>query len=138
MPHKGRPEDERRLLQRGRCFEELALRVFIGGIIGVYDLAGLYLFADVRLMSIRDVTSRGHAGSRAAHRRPSVSLDRIEEHLCFTQFRAGLDDILTGVVDSLTGLCFSVHHAASPPTMPSTAGWTQMPTHALTMRVTPV
>ena len=88
-------------------------------------------------MAVLDVTGRRRAGSRAAHRRPFVSLDRIEEHLCFTQFRAGLDDILTGVIDSLAGLCFSVHHAA-PPTMPSTAGWTQMPTHALTMRVAPI
>ena len=68
MPHKGRPEDERRLLQRGRCFEELALRVFIGGIIGVYDLAELYLFAEVRRMAVLDVTGRRRAGSRAAHR----------------------------------------------------------------------
>lgn len=138
MPNEVRPEDERRLLRRGRCFEELALRIFPGGIVDSQDLAGRHLLAKVRPMSVRDATGRGNAGSRAANRRPFASLDRIEEHLCFSQVRARLDDSLTGVVGSLAGLFFSVHHAASPPTMPSTAGWTQMPMHALTMRLAPI
>jgi hypothetical protein len=68
-----------------------------------------------------------------------MTLESIEEHLCFTQVRAGLDDSLTGILGSLAGLCFTVHHAASPPTTASsTAGWTQMHMRVRTMRATPV
>ena len=43
-----------------------------------------------------------------------MALESIEEHLSFTQVRAGLNDSLTGLLGSLAGLCLSVHHAASP------------------------
>ena len=135
MPNMRRPEDERRLLQRRRCLEELALRVFFRGRIGVQDLSGLHLLAKVRPMSVRDVGGRG----RATHRRAFVSLDRVEEHLRFPQLPTRADDSQTGLLDTLTGLCFSAHHAASPPTTSSsTAGWTQMPTLVRTMRPTPI
>lgn len=65
-------------------------------------------------MGVRDVGRRGHAGSRTAHRRAFTALESIEEHLCFTQVRARLDDSLTGFLGSLAGLCFSVLHAAPP------------------------
>ena len=68
------------------------------------------LLAKVRPMSVRDAGGRG----RATHRRPFVSHDSIKEHLRFTQVRARLDDSLTGLLDTLTGLCFSAIHAASP------------------------
>ena len=139
MPNKVRPEDERCLLQRRRCFEELALRVFIGGIIGVYDLAGLHILTDVRRMAVLDVTGRRRAGSRGAHRRALMALESVEEHLCFTQVRAGLDDSLTSLLYTLAGLFFSMHHAASPPTMySSAAGWTQMHMRVRIMRATPI
>lgn len=139
MPHKGRPEDERRLLQRGRCFEELALRVFIGGIIGVYDLAELHLFAEVRRMAVLDVTGRRRAGSRAAHRRAFTALEGIEEHLRFSQVFTCLDDSPLSILVGLTGLSLSVIHSAPPPTTASsTAGWTQMHMRVRTMRATPV
>jgi hypothetical protein len=97
-------------LQRRRCFEETTLRVFIGGIIGVYDLAGLHLFADVRLMSVRDAGGRG----RATHRRPFVRLDRVEEHLSFPQLPTRSDDVQASILDGLARRRFSAHHAASP------------------------
>ena len=90
-------------------------------------------------MSVRDVGRRGRSSSCATHRRPFVSHDRTEEHLRFPQLPTRSDDSQTGLLDTLTGLCFSAHHAASPPTTSSsTAGWTQMPTLVRTMRATPI
>lgn len=65
-------------------------------------------------MGVRDACRRDHAGSRAAHRRTLITLESIEEHLCFTQVCARLDDSPTGLLGILAGRCFSVHHAASP------------------------
>ena len=101
-------------MQRRRCFEELALRVLLGGIIGVYDLAGLHLFADVRLMSVRDVGRRGRSSSCATHRRPFVSLDRTDEYLSFPQLPTRSDDVQASILDGLARRRFSAHHAASP------------------------
>lgn len=139
MPNVRRPEDERCLLQRRRCFEETTLRVHLMVTVHRQNLAKPHILTDVRLMSVRDIGRRGRSSTRATHRRPLMALESIEEHLCFTQVRARLDDSLTSFLGILAGLCFSVHHAASPPTTSAlTAGWTQMPMHARTMRPTPI
>ena len=65
-------------------------------------------------MGVRDVGRRGRSSSCATHRRPFVSHDRTEEHLRFPQLPTRADDSQTGLLDTLTGLCFSAHHAASP------------------------
>ena len=36
---------------------------------------------------------------------------------------ARLDDSLTGLIGNLAGLCLSVHHAASPPSMEPWKAW---------------
>lgn len=87
------------------------------------NLAKPHILTDVRLMSVRDIGRRGRSSSCAAHRRPFSALESIEEHLCFTQVRAGLDDSLTGILGNLAGLCLSVHHAASPPSMEPWKAW---------------
>ena len=90
-------------------------------------------------MGVRDVGRRDHAGSFATHRRPFVSLDRVEEHLSFTQLPTRSDDVQASILDGLTCRRFSAHHAASPPTMSfSAAGWTQMPMRVRTMRPAPI
>lgn len=139
MPNVRRPEDERCLLQRRPCFQETTLRVHLMVMVHRQNLAGLHILTDVRLMSVRDVGRRGRSSTPATHRRTIMTLESIEEHLCFTQVRARLDDSLTGLLGSLAGLCFSVHHAASPPTTSApTAGWTQMCMRVRTMRATPI
>ena len=65
-------------------------------------------------MGIRDVGRRGHAGSRTAHRRAFTALAGIEEHLCFTQVHAGLDNSPLSIHVGLTGLSLSVIHSAPP------------------------
>lgn len=65
-------------------------------------------------MGVRDVGRRGHAGSRAAHRRAFVRLDRFEEHLCFKQLPTRADDAPASILDGLVRRRFSAHHAASP------------------------
>ena len=72
-------------------------------------------------MGIRDVPGRIRAGSRTAHRRALMALESIEEHLCFSQVRARLDDSLTGILGSLARRCFSVLHAAPPSSCSSDA-----------------
>ena len=139
MPNVRRPEDERCLLQRRRCFEETTLRVHLMVTVHRQNLAKPHILTDVRRMAVLDVTGRRRAGSRGAHRRALMALESIEEHLCFTQVRARLDDSLTSFLGILAGLCFSVHHAASPPTtLSSTPGWTQMHMWVRTMRPTPI
>lgn len=65
-------------------------------------------------MGIRDVPGRSRAGSSAAHRRAFTALERIEEHLCFSQVFTCLDDSPLSILVGLTGLSLSVIHSAPP------------------------
>jgi hypothetical protein len=67
-------------------------------------------------MSVRNVGRRGHAGSRAAHRRTFTAPEGIEEHLRFSQVFTCLDNSPLSILEGLTRPGLSVLHAASPPT----------------------